>query len=327
VVVLAITWLLWIIFEGSESHLQTTFNPKSDNTESIHDVYMFVWVLAGIVMVGVLTLTMAFSLIFRERPGAPPAQQFHGNTRLEIIWTLIPIFIVVAIAIPSFQVILETEGDPPANSLDIVATGHQWWFEFEYPTENLVTANELHIPVGQPVSIELRSGDVIHSFWIPQLVGKVDMVPGHNNHLWFTPYETGEYWGQCAEYCGTSHANMRFRVIVETQEVYDAWVANQIQEAQPAVSAEAQAGEKIATTLCAACHMIRGTTAAGVLGPDLTHVGSRSHIAAVTMENNAENLSKWIKNPPEVKPGSLMPALALSDEQISQVVAYLQELQ
>jgi len=319
--------VLWIIFEGSASHLQTTFNPKSDNTESIHSVYMIVWILAGFVMVGVLTLTMAFSLIFRERPGAPPPRQFHGNTRLEIVWTLIPIVIVVAIAIPSFQVILETEGDPPANSLDIVATGHQWWFEFEYPTENLITANELHIPVGQPVSIELRSDDVIHSFWIPQLVGKVDMVPGHNNHLWFTPHVPGEYYGQCAEYCGTSHANMRFRVIVETQEGYDSWVANQTREAQPAVGIEAQAGEKVATIYCAACHMIKGTTVAGVIGPDLTHVGSRGHIAAVTMENNSENLAKWLKNPPEVKPGSLMPILPLSDEQISQLVAYLQELQ
>ena len=330
VVVLALTWVLWIIFEGSASHLQTTFNPKSDNTESIHDLYMIVWILSGFVMVGVLTLTMAFSLIFRERPGAPPAQQFHGNSRLEIIWTLIPIVIVVAIAIPSFQVILETEGDPPANSLNIVATGHQWWFEFEYPEENLITANELHIPVGQPVSIELRSDDVIHSFWIPQLVGKVDMVPGHNNRLWFTPYEPGEYYGQCAEYCGTSHANMRFRVIVETQEGYDAWVANQTNDALPAVGTEAQAGEKIATTLCAACHMIRGTstnTAFAIKGPDLTHVGSRNHIAAVTMENNSENLAQWLKNPPGVKPGSRMPVLALSYEQISQLVAYLQELQ
>ena len=327
IVVLILSAILWVIFAGSADHLQTTFNPKSDNAIKIHDVYTLVWILAGIVMAAVLALTLAFSLVFRERPGGKAASHIHGNPKLEVIWTLIPVIIGLLIAIPSFQVILDTTGDAPDGAIEIVATGHQWWFEFEYPDEGLVTANELHIPVGRPVNIELRSVDVIHSFWVPQLSGKVDMVPGHNNRLWFTPNTPGEYYGQCAEFCGTSHANMRFRVVVDSEADYAAWVAAQTSDAQVAEGELAQAGEGIATTICAACHTIRGTGAAGVIGPDLTHVGSRGLIASGIVDNDAEGLAEWLTNPPEVKPGSKMPNLNLSGDQIEQLVAYLQGLQ
>ncbi len=325
--VLLLSAVIWAISAGTAGDLQTTFNPKSDNADRVHDVYLFIWVLAGIVMVGVLTLTLAFSLVFRDRPDAAPAKQIHGNPRLEVIWTIIPVAIVVLIAIPSFQVIVETTGDAPDDALEIVATGHQWWFEFEYPESGLVTANEIHIPLGRPVTFELRSEDVIHSFWVPQLAGKVDMVPGHNNHLWFTPNEAGEYYGQCAEFCGTSHANMRFRVIVESPSAYEAWVVAQLKDAEPAVGELAVAGEKIATALCAACHTIRGTNAASVIGPDLTHVGSRNLIASGIIENTDEAMTAFLADPPAVKPGSLMPDLNLRDDQIEQLVAYLKGLQ
>ena len=315
------------MFADTADDLLTTIDPKSENAIRINDVYTIVWILAGIVMVGVLTLTLAFSFIFRERPGGQAASHIHGNPRLEVFWTLIPVIIVILMAIPSFQVIVDTTGDAPDGAIEIVATGHQWWFEFEYPDEGVVTANELHIPVGRTVNIELKSVDVIHSFWVPQLAGKTDMVPGHNNQLWFTPNTPGEYYGQCAEFCGTSHANMRFRVIVESEAAYEAWVAVQTADAQAASSELAQAGEGIATTMCAACHTIRGTTAAGIIGPDLTHVGSRGLIASGLIDNDTTGLTEWLKNPPEVKPGSKMPNLNLSGEQIEQLVAYLQGLQ
>jgi cytochrome c oxidase subunit 2 len=324
-VVLVTTLLIWVAWDATTSDPQTTLDPRSDNTHSIQSIYTLITILTGAVMIGVLTLTLAFSVIFRERPGRQ-AVQLHGNSRLEVFWTLIPVIIVVMIAIPSIQSIVDTTADAPDGSIQVVATGKQWWFEFEYPELGVVTANELHIPVGVPVNVQLNSDDVIHSFWIPRLVGKVDMVPGHNNKTWFTPEEEGLFLGQCAEFCGTSHANMRFRVFVDSPEQFDVWVAAQKADAQPAEGELAAAGATVATTICAACHEIRGTIAAGQIGPDLTHVGSRTTIAAGILENNAENLRAWITDPPGQKPGSKMPQLPLSEDQINQVVAYLQGL-
>jgi len=320
-----LVWLGWDATSSTVDNPQTTLSPLSENARSVNDVYKLITILAGAVMIGVLTLTLAFAVVFRERPGRE-AQQIHGNPRLEVFWTLIPVIIVVAIAVPSFQVIVDTTDDAPDGSLEVVATGHQWWFEFEYPGLGVVTANELHIPVGQTVNVELRSVDVIHSFWVPRLSGKVDMVPGHDNRLWFTPEEAGVYLGQCAEFCGTSHANMRFRVFVDTQADFDAWVASQAADALPPEGDLATAGQTVATTICAACHTIRGTNAAGKIGPDLTHVGSRTTIASGILENTPENLRAWITNPPGEKPGSKMPVLPLTDEQIVQVAEYLQGL-
>ena len=326
VVVLIVTALIWLGWYDTYDDPQTTFNPKSDTADQVRGVYDLIIVLAGIVMVGVFTLTLAFSFVFRERPGRE-AQAIHGNPRLEVFWTLIPVIIVVAIAVPTFQVIVDTTGDAPDNSLELVATGNQWWFEFEYPGLGVVTANELHLPVNQSVNVELRSNDVIHSFWVPQLTGKTDMVPGHDNRLWFTPEEEGVYLAQCAEFCGTSHANMRFRVFVQSQADFDAWVEAQIADRIAPEGDLAVAGEAIATTICAACHTIRGTNAAAQIGPDLTHVGSRTTIASGMLENNTENLRAWLADPPAEKPGSKMPNLNLTPEQLEQLVAYLQGLQ
>lgn len=279
VVVLVGSLLIWLGWDATTTDPQSTLDPRSDNTNSIQGVYTLITILAGVVMVGVLTLTLAFSVIFRERPGRQ-AVQLHGNSRLEVFWTLIPVIIVVVIAVPTFQSIVDTTADAPDDSIQVVAVGHQWWFEFEYPELGVVTANELHILVGVPVNIELRSEDVIHSFWIPQLVGKVDMVPGHNNRLWFTPDETGVFLGQCAEFCGTSHANMRFRVFVDDQVGFDAWVASQAADAKPPEGDLAVAGQAVFSTRCVGCHTVRGVSEVGQIGPDLTHVASRETIAS-----------------------------------------------
>jgi len=323
--VVVTTWLIWVGWDATTSDPQTTLDPLSDNARSVNDVYTLITILAGAVMIGVLTLTLVFSVVFRERPGHE-AQQIHGNPRLEVFWTLIPVIIVVAIAVPSFQVIVDTTGDAPDDSLEVVAIGNQWWFEFDYPGLDVVTANELHLPVDVPVNVELRSVDVLHSFWVPQLAGKVDMVPGHDNRLWFTPEQTGTFLGQCAEFCGTSHANMRFRVVVETQAEFDAWIASQAAEAAPATGELAVAGQQIATTICAACHTIRGTNATGQIGPDLTHFASRTTLASGIFDNDTEHLRAWLADPPGEKPGSKMPNLNLSDEQLDQLIAYLQGL-
>lgn len=324
------TFALYAIFTGTSDDPQTTFAPQSDNTQKIQDLYVIVWWLAGGVFVVILSATLIFAIVFRERPGGE-AKQIHGNTRLEIVWTLVPVLILVVMAIPTFRVIVETTGDPPDDAIEVIATGHQWWFEFEYTESGVVTANELHVPAGRAVSVLLRSDDVIHSFWVPQLAGKVDMVPGHENRLWFTPNNDAvrdePYLGQCAEFCSTSHANMRFRVYVDTPEDFAAWLVKQAADRVEPSEGLATAGEQVFTTnACIGCHTIRGTIAAGQIGPDLTHVGGRGTIAAGILDNTADNLTAWLRNPPLQKPGVIMPRaadLGLTDDEIKSVVAYL----
>ena len=314
---------------------QTTIDPKSDVADSVHSLYILIFILSAIVLVGVLGAVIVFSFMFRERPGRE-ARQFHGNTRVEVLWTVIPVIIVVIITVPTFFVIFDT-ADPPDGALEIEVTAHQWWFEFDYPEYGITTANEIHLPVDRAASFALRSDDVIHSFWIPQLVGKVDVVPGHENELWFTPNEPGLYLGQCAEFCGLSHANMRFRVFVDTQQDFDAWVANErADRVEPATQALAAGEQLFLGNACIGCHTIKGTAAAGLIGPNLTHLGGRSTIAAGIMDNTQDNLVRWISDPDREKPGidpkndsRFMPAFEeiLTQEQIASIAQYLRSLQ
>ena len=334
----------------------STIDPKSDATQTVQNVYVIVFWLAAVVFVGVLGATLILSIWFRERPGRV-ASQFHGNTRLEIVWTLLPVVILVAIFIPTATSIVDLEPDPddlPPETVHVEAIGHQWWFEFRYPDLGIVTANEMHVPVDRPVYVTLRSGDVIHSFWIPQLVGKVDMVPGRENAVIFTPNEArGEaYLGQCVEFCGTSHANMRFRVFVDTEADFDAWVQAQLAPPVAVETLSEQAREGAAlfqnpilalgVTPCVGCHTVKGTPAVGLIGPDLTHVASRSTLFAGIRDGFAgsedpgrvqRELERWISDPDDIKPGVTvrengMPAWGehLTGEQIAALAAYLREL-
>ena len=326
--------LLATVVLAACSDPQTTLEPRSDSADRIDDIYRLVFWLAGIVFVLVLAATLVFSLWFRERPGRE-AKQIHGNTRLEVIWTLIPVVIIAVIAVPTFQAIIDEDSDPPENALTVEAVGHQWWFEFNYPEYGISTSNELHIPVDRAVAFDLEAVDVIHSFWIPQLAGKIDMIPGRTNTLWFTPNEVRAepYLGQCAEFCGLSHANMRFRVYVHTQADFEAWV-QKMQAGHPDADAPseellAQGQQAFLAGGCVGCHTINGSSiAVGVVGPNLTDIGSRGTIGAGILENNTENLTAWIKNAPSLKPGIIMPVFegTLTDEQIAALVAYLQSL-
>jgi cytochrome c oxidase subunit 2 len=313
---------------------QTTTDPQSDFADTVQSVYLIVTILAMAVFVIMMVLVVVIAVTFRERPGRE-ARQFHGNTRLEILWTIIPVALVVVIVVPTFFAIADTTKPPPPDAITIEVTAHQWWFEFEYLDFDLRTANEIHIPAGVPASFNLLSDDVIHSFWVPQLAGKVDIVPGHQNNLWFTPHLTAvrdePYLGQCAEFCGLSHANMRFRVYVDTQEDFDAWVAAQKADQAPAVGEAAIAGEQLfLASACIGCHTVQGTSAAGVIGPNLSHLATRGTIAAGIMPNDRENLIRWISNPNEEKPGVvLMPAFeeSMTQEQIASLADYLLSLQ
>jgi cytochrome c oxidase subunit 2 len=258
-------------------------------------------------------------------------KQVHGHTRLEILWTIIPAGLLTGIAFITVPVVFN-QAREPEDALKVQVIGHQWWWEYKYDDgEGLVTANELHIPTGRPVLLEMRSEDVIHSFWIPKLAGKQDAVPGRINHLTIQANEPGEYLGQCAEYCGLSHANMRAKAIAHEPAEFDQWVADQMADAQddPAVAEGKNlflTGRFAEGQNCATCHAVKGTEAAGITGPNLTHVASRTRFAGSMFEFNEENLRQWLEDPPERKPGSKMPDLNLNDDQIDDLVAYLMSL-
>lgn len=261
-----------------------------------------------------------------KRKTAELPKQTHGNTKLEVLWTLIPVLLLSGVAVPTVKGIVDM-GTKPKDSLEIRVIGHQWWWEFQYGDSGVVTANELHIPVGTPVYLTLESVDVIHSFWIPKLAGKQDAIPGRINHMNILADRAGTYLGQCVEYCGLSHANMRVTLFAESQEDFDDWISGQQTEASSPIDALAIEGEKLFLEgACAGCHAIKGTDAQGNLGPNLTHMASRTKFAGAIFDTNASNLAMWLKDPPGVKPGSKMPNLQLRDEEIEALVAYLQSL-
>ena len=400
-------------YPNSIFHSHTEFNREVD--------YLFkilIW-LGTIVFVFVEGLLVVAMLRFRRKSDDDRPKHVHGNTTLEILWTAIPALILVFIAVPTVRTIFRTQAKAKADALQVEVVGHQWWWEFRYPQYKITTANELYLPLGRTVNFTLRTQDVLHSFWIPQMGGKRDLIANHPNYLWFTPDSVGEMaWnGFCAEYCGASHANMRFRSFTVTPAQFESWAAHQAAPAvfgavvapgaagaaasaasaapgaagaaapaaAPPAAAPApdgatvqQAGfvafprermpahtvprtplpgglryndalvgdAKRGSTLimpCAGCHMINGNPVMmGVIGPNLTHIGSRSTIGGGLFPNDARHLARWIKNARAMKPGILMPTLGkgetdpvtkavipaagLTDEQIADIVAYLQAL-
>jgi len=237
--------------------------------------------------------------------------------------------ILVLVAVPTVRTIFATAGDAPPDALKIDVIGHQWWWEYRYPAIGVVTANEMHVPVGRPVQVSITSADVIHSFWAPALGGKRDAIPGHETRIAFRADSVGEYLGQCAEFCGKSHANMGLRVIVDADSAFETWSkAEQGGPATPAPGSAAERGKAVySRSACLACHTIQGVSP-GVIGPNLTHVGSRTTIAGGMFPNDSAHLARWITDATALKPGSLMPRMQppLSDGDIALIVAYLQSL-
>jgi cytochrome c oxidase subunit 2 len=264
---------------------------------------------------------------FRARPGAPMPAQTHGRAWLEIAWTLGPALVLLFIAVPTIQVIFRTQSTAkPADALEITVRGYQWWWEFRYPGLDVVTANELYLPAGRPVVFTLQGPDVIHSFWIPKLGGKRDVVPGRHNAITVVPESPGEFWGQCAEFCGISHANMGMRVVVQTADDFARWSAAQRAPAAEPSGDIAAAGKALfAASACVGCHTIRGVSA-GTLGPDLTHFGSRRTLAGGMLPNVPEHLGEWVRNAPGLKPGVKMPPFPFTDEQVRALTTYLSGL-
>lgn len=313
------------------------FAPGSTPAYEIYYLALFALTITGVIFVVVESLILFAAFKFRARksdPGHEPAQMY-GSPQIELAWTVIPILIVVVLFLTTARIIFAIQDEPePRAALKVTVVGHQFWWEFRYPELGIVTANELHIPVStsqhpEPAFFTLLSADVDHSFWVPQLAGKTDLIPNHPNSMWMDPNTPGLYLGQCAQFCGIEHAKMLLRVYVDTPDQFNAWVRDQ-QRPAPAPAPDdpaAVAGRQIfETEACANCHNVNGTTAHGTFGPDLTHLMSRATIAAGAADNTPHNLYLWIQDPANFKPGALMPAMQLSDQQINEVVAYLSTL-
>jgi cytochrome c oxidase subunit 2 len=377
---------------------QTTMVTAGPVAKSQLDVfYVTVWVTFIIFLIVGAVLayaTFKFKAKTEADEHAAPPEQSHGNPLIELSLIGVSILALVFIAVPTLKAIWFTYDVPEEhreNAYEITAVGYQWWFKFEYPNEQidgagtLVTGNELVIPAGRPVRINLRTVDVIHSFWVPKLAGKVDMIPNRGNHLWLQADEPGYFWGQCAEYCGDSHAVMRFRVIALSEEDFAEWLVAQKAPARTVAAAAKTAGELpqvqfasfrrnqygftskwdanaavaplenwrqqqfpakdedaaliaegrrlFVEKTCAGCHVVRGHEGMGITGPDLTHIGSRTTIAAGLLENNHEQMARWLKHPEVVKPGNLMYTtgyvpnnVQLNDAEVNALVAYLESL-
>jgi cytochrome c oxidase subunit 2 len=404
--------LFLIVLACGGEYPQSSVDPRSDFAESIHSLYVLVfWITLVILMI--VWGALAYILVrFRARPDQPLPRQTHGHLGLELVWTIIPAIIVIFIAIPTIQTVFATQGEVAEDALVVDVVGHQFWWEFRYP-DGTLTANELHLPAGRPISLRMRSADVIHSFWIPQLGGKRDVNPaiappgqtrgapeggppgdaqadaepgpgdaGTYNWLHFTINEPGVYTGQCAEFCGDSHSLMGMRVVAESAADFDAWLADwrgaaapsapdsaagedeQAERAQADSIAAAQAAaggalvdsaqiagagapgaggaarielgrQTFHSSTCVACHAIQGTTAMGQAGPNLTMLGRRATLVG-WLENNPDNLVRWITAPHSVKPSALMPGVSemgggfpptnLSEEQVRAVAEYLYSL-
>jgi cytochrome c oxidase subunit II len=398
---------------GAQQYPNTTFNYTTDLNEATTHLWdsLIFWATIVFVIVEIGILYIIFK--YKARPNTPEPKHVHGHTTLEIAWTAIPAVILAFIAVPTVKTIFMTQAKAPANALQVEVIGHQWWWEFRYPEYGITTANELYLPVGRTVNFKLNTFDVLHAFWIPRLGGKRDLISNRTNYLWMTPRDSMALKalnGNCTEFCGASHANMKFRAFTVTQEQFASWAAHQkapavfgvapvaTPTATPAVPAAestskaGQVGPELANAAtpapvgfvfprekldpstmptavapasisftaglvgdatrgqavysrssCIGCHKISGNPmSAGIIGPNLTHIGSRYTLASALYENNTANLVRWIKNAPAMKPGSLMPAIGtgeyqpgikanvtvggLSDQQIADVAAYLQAL-
>jgi cytochrome c oxidase subunit 2 len=340
----------------STQYPQSTLHPKSDFTAILDGVFMITvwWALGVFILVEGALLYVIFR--YRGKPGDAEPAQVHGNTLLEIVWTAIPALILAMIAVPTVRAIFRTYEVPKGEALEVEVIGHQWWWEFRYPQHGVVTANELHVPVGRVVTLRMRTADVLHSFWLPQLAAKRDVFGDRISTLWFRADSAGYYSGQCAEFCGIQHGRMGFHVAATTPAEFDTYIAG-LRASAPtpaapadtvataavttvttlgaaagqadtagtgAGAADASAGEKLFIARgCIACHTLDATSKAKMIGPNLANVGSRRYIGAGMLLNTDENLARWVFNPQLIKHGIIMQPMGLTMDEARSVAAYL----
>ncbi len=321
---------------GAEDRIhkvQNVFDPHSTPAHGILGIAWIVLAICALIFVVVGSLLVYAIWRFREKRGdqgtEPP--QVYGSNQIEMAWTVIPLLIVLVLILVTARTTIEIDEPAfPADALQIQVVGHQWWWEVVYPEQGFITANEIHIPVSseddpRPAIIQLASADVAHSFWVPQLGGKRDLLPNHPNRMWIEPEQTGVYWGNCAEFCGTQHANMLIRVVVDTPEEFEAWVLNQ--QRPPREDPAVAGGRHIFETMtCINCHAVGEKGAQNGFGPDLTHLMTRGTIGAGVGETSRDDLYQWLKDPDSMKPGCYMPDMKLSERQLNKLTDYLTTL-
>jgi cytochrome c oxidase subunit 2 len=341
---------------------QSTLAPKGDFSATVDHVFMLTVYLAVGVFVLVEGALLWTIFKFRGKPGDAEPKQIHGSTLVEVIWTIIPAVVLAVVAVPTVQAIFKTAEVPTVSAdghapLKVEVIGHQWWWEFRYPELGITTANEIHVPLNRTIDLRMKSVDVIHSFWIPQFAGKRDLFPNRETRIWFTPNTTGEFPGACAEFCGEEHGRMDFYLMVDSPEDFAAWAARRqadstldnfgfpVPAAAPVATAapRAPAGPAVAMTDtaagdplvaegqklvlakgCVGCHSFNSMhPTPGVIGPNLSGVGTRKMIAAGWLPNTDENLKRWLQHTREVKPGVAMVVPAISDTEAAALIAYL----
>jgi len=310
------------------------FAPVSAPAFAIRELSFLILGITALIFVVVAGLTLYAIVRFRHRPGdrdrEPP--QIYGSAQIELAWTVVPFLVVVVLFLVTARYIYGVERRLPSpGALEVTVVGNQWWWEIRYPQLGIVTANELHLPASDPSSpvptfITLESADVIHSFWIPQLAGKLDLIPNKTNRMWVEPRTPGTYVGQCAEFCGVQHAWMLLVATVHPPDEFARWVAAQQAPARDERGAS-EGRQVFASLACINCHTVRGTPANGQFGPDLTHLMSRRTLGAGVVQNTPETLRAWVHDPATFKPGVLMPAMKLSDNELDRLVAYLVTLE
>jgi cytochrome c oxidase subunit 2 len=320
---------------------QDVFRVSGRNARKADELWNLVFPIAVAVFVIVEGLLVFAVIKYRHKPGREAAQ-FHGNTKLEVVLTAVPALILAFISIPTVRTIFDL-AEEPTGALTVKVIGHQFWWEYQYPDLGIVTANELHIPTGQPVLLDLEGAqsdrvdateEVIHSFWVPRLAGSQDIIPGRNASLVLEADEPGTYFGQCKEYCGLGHANMKLRVIAETPADFQAWVSARQQPPDEGLDAQVAEGAQLfqegadnISQPCASCHSVDATQPAPEVGPNLDGFATRQTFAGAMFDNNEEDLVRWLEDPDQVKPGAKMPDVGLTQEQIDSIIAYLQTLE
>ena len=323
--------LLFVFFISAciENAPMDSLSPEGPYARTIDDLFWLTFWIAVVIFIIVQGALIIAVIFFRDKEGMPEPKQIQGNHKLELLWTIIPVLILGAIAFPTVRTIFDLAKEPE-GALNVELVGHQWWFEFNYPEYDITTANILVIPEGTPVRLEMWSNDVMHNFWVPKLNGKRYLVPGQKTYLNLFADNAGEYWAQCGEYCGLSHSKMRARVISLSSSDFEKWIENEQKNAlKPPEGSLAAKGEEIYLNAgCTQCHVIDGIwdIQGDRIAPNLTHVASRHVLGGASFNNNKEDLTAWLANPAAIKPGTFMPNLELTEEEIDALIEYLGSL-
>ena len=323
--------LLFVFFISAciENAPMDSLSPEGPYARTIDDLFWLTFWIAVVIFIIVQGALIIAVIFFRDKEGMPEPKQIQGNHKLELLWTIIPVLILGAIAFPTVRTIFDLAKEPE-GALNVELVGHQWWFEFNYPEYDITTANILVIPEGTPVRLEMWSNDVMHNFWVPKLNGKRYLVPGQKTYLNLFADNAGEYWAQCGEYCGLSHSKMRARVISLSSGDFEKWIENEQKNAlKPPEGSLAAKGEEIYLNAgCTQCHVIDGIwdIQGDRIAPNLTHVASRHVLGGASFNNNQEDLTAWLANPAAIKPGTFMPNLELTEEEIDALIEYLGSL-